>query len=129
MVDETHRRRHPQLARGRVARLLQRLRRSARRFQQALAMRVVAFARFVERCSSVTLLCCSSARMVWLTAEGLMPSRRAAALIEPASTVSAKTASGFKSSIYKSCFKVIVVLTGLSGDCEAVTMATSSTCL
>jgi len=53
----------------------------------------------VDRCSSVTPPCCSSARIVWLTADGLIPKRRAAPLIEPASTTSANTASGFRSSI------------------------------
>jgi len=37
--------------------------------------------------------------MIWLTAEGVMPRRRAAALIEPAATVSAKTAKDFRSGI------------------------------
>jgi hypothetical protein len=48
--------------------------------------------------------------MVWLTADGLMPSRPAAALIEPAATVSANTTYGFSSSIFQSCFKVLASL-------------------
>ena len=49
VVGEADRRRHAQLAGGRVARLLQRLRRRARRLQHALAVRVVALAGLGQR--------------------------------------------------------------------------------
>jgi hypothetical protein len=47
--------------------------------------------------------------MIWLTTDGVTWRRRAAALIDPEATVSAITASYFRSVIYKSGFKIIVV--------------------
>ena len=53
----------------------------------------------VERCSRVTPAWRSSWRMCWLTAEGVMPSCRAAAVMLPACTTAANTAMRLRSSM------------------------------